>query len=673
MTSSKPSSGDILKTIFGLRGTLAKPAVHDGLKRFRKQASAAFEEWKATRWAATGVDPDRVTPASRKLASAYEVGDLESPSSLLYAIESYYLGVLRRVLWLRLPGVCPEWLLDPLFPECEFSNPDAVAITRLTEMPLAGDDLFGSLYEHLFPAAVRRSLGEFFTPAWLATALLEQAVGDGPVPARIVDPACGSGAFLLAAARFLSQQKWPPQQIAAALVGYDLNPLAVLTARANLLLALFRSDSIKNAASAKPPFQIERRDTLLLEQVDEPFPLVIGNPPWINWDRLPPAYRERTRPLWETYGLFNLSGSAARYGGAKKEIATLLLLRAADKLLAEGGRLAFVLPLSILQTGKAGEGFRRLRIVPADMPLRMIRVDDYSRRRPFPGVHSAACTVVLEKGRPTSFPVPFFVHRQNGMDRHDATPGDPADPLSPWRLSSEQKYRTKNNRGGRLNRYTACLGANTGGANGVFWLEILEKTARGTLRIRNLPATGKRSVALVETEIEPDFIYPLLRWKGIARNVARPTGYILLPQDAERRIGVDEERLRTDYPLTWQYLKRFEKPLRERAAFRKLHRAGVPFYSMYNVARPTLAPIKVVWRRMDTDLRAAVVTETDDPYLGRRCLVPQETCVLIPMETLEEAGRVCDLLNSEEVRERVRSLSVPGGKGFGSPGILRFL
>ena len=32
------------------------------------------------------------------------------------------------------------------------------------------------------------------------------------------------------------------------------------------------------------------------------FDLVVGNPPWVNWESLPTAYRERTRPLWSSPG-----------------------------------------------------------------------------------------------------------------------------------------------------------------------------------------------------------------------------------------------------------------------------------------------------------------------------------------------------------------------------------
>jgi hypothetical protein len=94
---------------------------------------------------------------------------------------------------------------------------------------------------------------------------------------------------------------------------------------------------------------------------------------------------------------------------------------------------------------------------------------------------------------------------------------------------------------------------------------------------------------------------------------------------------------------------------------------------MYNVGSYTLAPIKVVWRRMDRRLDAAVVQETDDPMLGLRPVIPQETCVLIAPGSVTEAHYLCAVLNSSIVNFLVTAYSVQGGKGFGTPGMLDYL
>jgi hypothetical protein len=179
-------------------------------------------------------------------------------------------------------------------------------------------------------------------------------------------------------------------------------------------------------------------------------------------------------------------------------------------------------------------------------------------------------------------------------------------------------------------------------------------------------------VEQVEQTIEPDLLYPLLRWSDVRRYAAVPRGYILLAQDPVSRSGVPESVMCGQYPRTLAYLQRFRELLESRAAYRR-YQQDRPFYSMYNVGPYTVAPVKVVWRRMDRQINAAVVEMCDDPLLGRRPVIPQETCVLVACESADEAHYLCAMLNSEAVGELVAACSVRGGKGFGTPGILEFV
>jgi len=190
--------------------------------------------------------------------------------------------------------------------------------------------------------------------------------------------------------------------------------------------------------------------------------------------------------------------------------------------------------------------------------------------------------------------------------------------------------------------------------------------------VRNIPQKGKARVDMVEAVIEPDLLYPLLRWRDITRYSTRPNFYLLLAQDCVTRTGIEEKLMRERYPRTLEYLKHFNRCLNARAAYRRYQQRR-PFYSMYNVGPYTIAPIKVVWRRMDRRMNAAVTTTIDDPFLGRRSVIPQETCVLIACESLAEAHYLCAVLNSSFVNYLVQSHSVQGGKGFGTPNMLEYL
>jgi len=109
-------------------------------------------------------------------------------------------------------------------------------------------DLFRTLYEATVPQAVRSSLGEFYTPYWLADHVIETS-GFGHA-GKILDPCCGSGTFLIAAiARIRARRSDKSNhdlatEILAQVTGIDLNPLAVLTARIQYFIHI--SDLLDN-------------------------------------------------------------------------------------------------------------------------------------------------------------------------------------------------------------------------------------------------------------------------------------------------------------------------------------------------------------------------------------------------------------------------------------------
>ena len=69
----------------------------------------------------------------------------------------------------------------------------------LSEDPAESRDLLKKLYHRLFPKSVRHDLGEYYTPDWLAEHLLNSLGYDGNPDVRVLDPACGSGTFLVMA------------------------------------------------------------------------------------------------------------------------------------------------------------------------------------------------------------------------------------------------------------------------------------------------------------------------------------------------------------------------------------------------------------------------------------------------------------------------------------------
>jgi len=108
-------------------------------------------------------------------------------------------------------------------------------------------DVLKVLYESVIDATVRKNLGEYYTPDWLAERMVAKAV-QNPLEQRVMDPACGSGTFLFHAIRsFLtaSDEAGMSNRDALSLLedrvfGMDIHPVSAVLARVTYLLAIGR-------------------------------------------------------------------------------------------------------------------------------------------------------------------------------------------------------------------------------------------------------------------------------------------------------------------------------------------------------------------------------------------------------------------------------------------------
>jgi N-6 DNA Methylase len=109
-------------------------------------------------------------------------------------------------------------------------------------------DVLKILYESVISAESRASLGEYYTPDWLADRIVADTITD-PLNTTALDPSCGSGTFLFHAARnylkAADSASVPNGEAVAGLTqhvfGMDVHPVAVTLARVTYLLAIGRA------------------------------------------------------------------------------------------------------------------------------------------------------------------------------------------------------------------------------------------------------------------------------------------------------------------------------------------------------------------------------------------------------------------------------------------------
>ncbi|MCE4612758.1 MAG: hypothetical protein F7C07_02865 [Desulfurococcales archaeon] len=200
------------------------------------------------------------------------VGDKDRPELFYEKLRSLEAGSVYASYGIRnfLEGELFSWYLEE-WDEEVFKVIHGIVeklndydIEALMIDPSTARDIFKLLYEELVPRKeVRQKLGIYSTPDWLAELILDELglsvgsliemrkKGADPLDLRILDPGAGTGTFLSLLVQRLGEYLktyygvMAPKVASEALrkitrnvVGFDIDALAVLTARVNYLIAL---------------------------------------------------------------------------------------------------------------------------------------------------------------------------------------------------------------------------------------------------------------------------------------------------------------------------------------------------------------------------------------------------------------------------------------------------
>lgn len=118
-------------------------------------------------------------------------------------------------------------------------------------------DIFKDLYMSIIPQSIRHSMGEYFTPEWLADCVVTNALNKiSNQEWKAIDPCCGSGIFVISLIKKIvgdvsvnelsrKQREIILQQILERVHGIDINPLSVLSARVSYYLAIHALTEIR--------------------------------------------------------------------------------------------------------------------------------------------------------------------------------------------------------------------------------------------------------------------------------------------------------------------------------------------------------------------------------------------------------------------------------------------
>lgn len=151
-----------------------------------------------------------------------------------------------------------EWFILAEDLEMSFINDiiselDTFETTASVIKPEVVGDVLKKVYSDLIPRGLRHLLGEYYTPDWLVDFTIEKSKYDIGINTSILDPTCGSGAFLTHIIKQYTEKHKASQNqnnlisnITKNIVGFDINPIAVISAKANYILALGDITQLEN-------------------------------------------------------------------------------------------------------------------------------------------------------------------------------------------------------------------------------------------------------------------------------------------------------------------------------------------------------------------------------------------------------------------------------------------
>jgi type I restriction enzyme M protein len=265
----------------------------------------------------------------------------------------------------RWPGIVNE-PRSRLNPEHLHVCVEAIAPYSLKDSRLG---VLDALFEHLISRSAKGTKGQYFTPRHVVEACIRML---NPSPSDLVlDPACGSGGFLLHAFAHVQQhhpQIDPAKYARSQLWGADFDQRAIQVAKALMLVAgdghsnLYRLNSLLTPETPRELFAAagggeEGEEGLTLEDVTRArlrsfrgFDVIATNPPF--------AGEVREAGLLSAYELARPTARNER---------DVLFLERCIKLLRSGGRLAIVLPHNKFATNVWAYvrewAMRRMRVV----------------------------------------------------------------------------------------------------------------------------------------------------------------------------------------------------------------------------------------------------------------------------------------------------------------------
>jgi hypothetical protein len=440
--------------------------------------------------------------------------------------------------------------------------------------------------------------GDFQTPPHLAEKVCGVIHRAGFLPASVVEPTCGIGAFIVA-----SLKEFPT---ATHFIGVDRDAEYVQSAKAatthardERVLQIFQSNF----------FDMDWPN--LIAQLPKPT-LILGNPPWVTNATI--GALGGTNLPYKT-NRDNLRGIDAITGKSNFDISEWMIRQNLEWFDNSLGMLAVLCKTAVARKVLADAWSRHLSIRSAEIR----RID----AKHFFGATVDACLLVI--------------WLQPGCSSQDCRYFDSLDALAPRTVFGMREGMVVSD----VDLYEQNRNHLGYGLSG--WRSGIKHDRSSIFELTRSEEGFKNKLGEVVC-VEEEVLFPLLKSSDLARN-RQPSRWLLVPQ---RTVAESPELLKYQAPKAWKYLNDHSEILARRGS--SVYRGRPPF-SIFGVGAYSFSPWKVGISGLYKTLNFVLI-----PPVGDRPVVLDDTCYFFPCETEQECRTLYKLVQSPQAHKLLTSL-----------------
>lgn len=496
-------------------------------------------------------------------------------------------------------------------------------------------DILGNLYEKYLPSGERKKLGEFYTPTEVIDYILT-SVGytySYDIETKdLLDPACGSGGFLVRATRRLTSRylmkfgktdkkelrdpkNWKEivsrlssdeakiilDAIQEHVYGLDINPFACHIAEMNLLFQIidvyqkvrekypdyklkrfriYRTDSLEKPTQKQI---IDYTYTAFLEEQDEidgikdkKFDFVVGNPPYVRVQMLDERVRKSLSENYESaFGNFDLY---------------IVFIERGLGWLKQNGKFGYIISNQFTNRGY-GEKLREFILKNSEI----ISIIDFARTKIFKDVTNYPAIMICRKTQPSKNVFKFISVKDEKPDLikdiffhfKDKEYSDrfldifEVDQVTlggkPWQFSMKREetlMKKIENTQKFLGDVSNILYGILSGKDPLYLGKISNE------RVGIADFTAK----IDKNQIEMDMLKKILKGQDVRRWKVGWSGNLLItPHNDDKFTPIPEEQMKKDYPNAYHFFKKNEKEVKSRLMYGQSaeQRTGVWYSIIY--------------------------------------------------------------------------------------------